>query len=67
MRALALASLLACAACNPELRGLCSFQSDCPAEQVTHSQLPSDPWVMALVRQSLGTTPLTSPPPPCKP
>ena len=41
------------------------IQSDCPGKQVSHGQLPSDPWVMALVRSALSTAPLTAPPPKC--
>ena len=38
-----------------------SVQSVCPAEQVSHSQLPTDPAVQAMVLQALGPAPLTRP------
>jgi triacylglycerol lipase len=38
-----------------------SLQSICPSAQVSHSDLPTDPAVTALVLTALGTTPLTAP------
>lgn len=38
-----------------------SVQSVCPSEQVSHSQLPTDPAVQAMVLQALGKKPLTRP------
>ncbi|MET0426216.1 MAG: lipase [Actinoplanes sp.] len=38
-----------------------SLQSICPSAQVSHSQLPTDPAVTALVLTALGTDPLTAP------
>jgi triacylglycerol lipase len=37
------------------------LQSICPAAQVSHGQLPTDPDVTALVLAALGTSPLTAP------
>jgi triacylglycerol lipase len=37
------------------------IQSICPQSQVSHSGLPTDPAITALVIGALGTTPLTSP------
>jgi triacylglycerol lipase len=38
-----------------------SLQSICPSAQVSHGELPTNPIVTALVRQALGTDPLTKP------
>ena len=38
-----------------------SLQSLCPRARVTHSALPTDPTVTALVLAALGTTPLAAP------
>jgi triacylglycerol esterase/lipase EstA (alpha/beta hydrolase family) len=40
-----------------------SVQSVCPARQVTHGQLPTDPAVMAMVLAELRRTPPAAPPP----
>jgi hypothetical protein len=37
------------------------LQSICPSAQVSHSQLPTDPDVTALVLGALGTSPMTTP------
>jgi triacylglycerol lipase len=37
------------------------LQSICPSAQVTHSDLPTNPQITALVLQALGTDPLTQP------
>jgi len=37
------------------------LQSICPAARVSHGELPTNPIVTALVRQALGTDPLTRP------
>jgi triacylglycerol lipase len=38
-----------------------ALQSICPQSRVSHSELPTDPAVTALVLQALGTDPLTAP------
>lgn len=38
-------------------------QSVCPGEQVSHGQLPTDPAVVGMVLQALGTAPLAAPDP----
>ncbi|WP_250008690.1 lipase [Actinoplanes sp. M2I2] len=38
-----------------------SLQSLCPAARTSHSELPADPYVTALVLDALGTGPLTPP------
>jgi hypothetical protein len=39
------------------------LQQICPSEQVTHSQLPTDPLVTGLVLNALGTAPIGTPAP----
>jgi triacylglycerol esterase/lipase EstA (alpha/beta hydrolase family) len=38
-----------------------ALQQICPAEQVTHSQLPTDPLVTGLVLKALGAVPISAP------
>jgi triacylglycerol esterase/lipase EstA (alpha/beta hydrolase family) len=40
------------------------LQQICPAERVTHAQLPTDPLAVGLVERALATAPLTAVPPP---
>lgn len=40
-----------------------AVQSVCPGEQVAHSRLPTDPAVVGMVLQALGTAPLAAPAP----
>lgn len=40
-----------------------AVQSVCPDEQVSHSQLPTDPAVVGMVLRALGTSPLAAPDP----
>ena len=38
-----------------------SMQSICPGVTISHSGLPTDPQVTALVLQAIGTDPITKP------